>query len=175
MKNTIKYSLLLILAILFLYLFMPKKELYYGIEKILIKQNIIISDETLRDNIFDLEIIDGKLYFQDVYVTTLSLKIKSYLINNSVVFKPFEISDDFIAFFPKRIDSFKINYSLLQPKIVKIEAKGDFGFAKGYIDLFKKSIYFDVNISKLLKQRYKNILHQLKQNKKGGYFYEYQY
>ena len=175
MKKVIQYSLLLIFFTLCLYLFIPKKGLYYQFEKLIAPQEIIISNEELIENLFSLEVKNGKLYIKDMYLTTLSFIIKSYLINNSIEFKSFQIGDDFIAFFPKNIEKIRIDYSLFSPKIVKLEAKGDFGEAKGYINLFKKSLYFDVNISKLLKTRYKNILHELKKDKKGGYFYEYKY
>ncbi|NPA28399.1 MAG: hypothetical protein GXN91_05105, partial [Epsilonproteobacteria bacterium] len=98
------------------------------------------------------------------------IKVTPLLAVNQVEIKGVEflnIAKDMIG---EGIEYIKANHSILKPYWVKLDIKGDFGVAKGYIDLKSRLVHIDIvkekNIAPL-----KSILRKNKQ----GWYYEYRF
>ncbi|BCD63165.1 hypothetical protein NitYY0826_P06 (plasmid) [Nitratiruptor sp. YY08-26] len=170
MKKFGKALIYFILFILFFVAFAPKKLLYYKIEHLLAPQQIIISDETLKENPIAFLAKNGTLYVKDIEVGIFeSLAIYPDIFFNMIDLKNFH-SNKKISLIPAiDINRFRIFYTPFYP--IKILLRGDsrIGKISGSIDLFAKKGFIDVFTTKPIKML------PLKKIKQGQYRYEFSY
>lgn len=172
MKKIVSLLLIVILTIFFVLLFLPKKNIHYKFEELAKMQEVVLSNEELKSRLFGLDIEHAKLYIRGIHIAELSFRVRSFALYNAMDVAPFDIDEDLIHFFPQTIDKINISHSIFTPNTINLEICGDFGEAKGVVNLGTKSLYLEVEPSKILTSRYKSVLRELKKDKEGGYIYE---
>jgi len=172
-KKTLKAFLYIILFFVFLIFFAPKTNLYYFAEKQLQNYAIIIDNETIKEHTFSLEISHPTLYIKSIQsAKAMEVDIKPFILYNAINISNIRLTQIAKNFFPTKIDYIDVKWTVFNPIKVSLHAKGEFGEAKGYLDLIKKAIYITIKPSKLLKSSYSQLLYGLKQNKNKEYIYE---
>jgi len=156
------------LLIIFLWLFAPKQELYYMLEKELNKNGIVISDEKFKDTLYGLEISDAKLFVKGIEMA----KIKSFTLNifffyNTLNIESIKTDSGIHNLAPKSIDGVTALFNILNPTEVTLGGVGSFGEASGAFNLAELKLLIRVDKAKDIKTFRKF----LKKDKKG-YYYE---
>ena len=163
-RNIILFIVALYIGIV---VFMPKSQLYYYGEKQLKKYGVVIDNEVLNEKIGTLEISHPVAYYQGVDIARVAnVKVMPLLFMNRLEANNVELLNIAKKFINIQIDTLKMNNSILKPKIVKVDAVGNFGVANGYIDLKSRIIHLDILKVKDLTSLKK----YLKKGEKGWYY-----
>ena len=168
--KTIGFSLFFIASIMF---FLPKTNFYYLVENELKKQNIVISNETIIESGFKLDIKDADVFFNSIK----SAKVKDIEITSLLFYNSVDITDVKLyalagSFFPTKIQNITFRYTILNPLNININANGGFGKAKATFSIVDKRLHLTINPSKKMLKRYKKTLRFLTKNKDGAYSYD---
>ena len=165
----IGYALLFVLLVA---LFLPKKELYFGAERLLQKHLVVVSDEKLQENPIALVVKDGNLYVKGLLVGSFQ-KLSFYpdLLFNAVRLENFHKSRSISMIPDISIDSLDLFYTPFYPIKLFIKGEGSFGKVKGSVNLWHKKGIVDLfgkpgNLGKFVK---------LKKIEEGHYRYEFSY
>jgi hypothetical protein len=160
------------LSILLLWLLSPKQELYYFLEKELKKEGIIISNEKFTDRWYGFIIEDADIYVKGAKMVQVSkLELNIFFIYNVLKIEKIETNDAIHNVAPKQIEEAEIQYSILNPLKVDIDAKGSFGVAKGEVKLLDREVKILFPVVKDIKVFRKF----LKKDKTEGWKYETNY
>jgi len=148
-------------------MFAPKKLLYYKLEHILAKEQIIISDETVHDGLFALRLNNGNLFVKDIDIGNFEqTEIYPDIFFNLLAIKNFS-SNKNISLLPNiKIFKLFVCYSPFYPIKVLIWGKSNFGNIKGEINLKTKKGFVDLFSKQSL---------PFKKVKEGQYRYEFSY
>jgi len=163
----------LFLFILFFWLFAPKQELYYFLEKKLKENNnIIISNETITDTWFGINIKNADVYIEGAKMIHLSeLKLNIFFFYNTLTINGIETDEVIHDVAPKNIENSIIKYSVLNPLKVQLLAIGSFGVLDGNVALLEKKVHIKIPVVKDIKALKKF----LKKDEKGVWNYETNY
>jgi len=177
MKKVALFLLYTILFFALLIFFAPKENLYYQAEALLKTQNIIISDEKVKDSGFSLELSDANIYAMDgIQVASFEkLKLALLLLYNTLHIENIALSSVAAKFVPTHIDHLNVKYTILDPLHITADALGDFGEATAVINLKTRLIHIKLEPSRLMKSRYRSSMRMLKKSKQGAYTYEYHF
>ena len=177
MKKVALFILYTTLFFALLIFFAPKENLYYQAEALLKRENIIISDEKVKDRGFSLELSDAKIYAMDgIQVARFEeLTLRLLLAYNTLQVTNIELSSVAAKFIPTHVDHLNVKYTLLDPLHIKAEALGDFGKVSAVINLKTRLIHLKLEPSRLMKSRYSSSMRMLKKSKQGAYTYEYHF
>jgi len=161
-----------ILSLLLLWIFTPKQELYYLLEKSLKEKNIIISNETITDTWFGLTIKNADIYVSGIKMAhTNKLNFNFFFLYSQLTINTIKIDDSFANMVPKNIHTLTATYSLLNPLKIKLDGDGSFGVLEGSIALLNKKIEIHFPVQKELK----TVKKFLKKDTKKGWYYETNY
>jgi len=161
-----------LLFILFMWLFAPKQELYYLIEKSLKKSDIVISNETIKDTWFGLNISNATIYVKGVNVAkTANLQLNCFFLYNTLTIEGIEMDASLHNIAPKSVNELKATYSIMNPLQVKLEGLGSFGTMDGKVALVEKRVKLSFPVAKDI-HAFKKFL---KKDKQGGWYYETNY
>lgn len=145
MKRVVKWIGYFVLFLLFVAIFLPKKELYYQIEHLLQKDQIVISNEKLGDRLLWLDVKDGDLYIKDIFVGSFE-KMVLYpdIFINGVYLRGFHTNRS-ISLFPKiTIEKLDLFYTPFYPIKVFINGKTSFGKVSGWVNIQTKQGEIDI-------------------------------
>ena len=134
------------LLLLFLWLFSPKQELYFLLEKELEKNDIIISNEKFTDKWFGLEISDADIYLKGIKVAQAKqLNLNVFFFYNQLTVDSITTDKGIHNVAPKSIEDITATFTLLKPYKIAIESRGSFGFIEGgaYLNLNKLLLRFN--------------------------------
>jgi len=160
------------LFILLLWLFAPKQELYYLLEKKLKEQDIILSNETVTDTWFGLNIKNADVYVKGIKMAnSADLQLNVFFFYNTLKIENINIDASLHSMAPKAIDALNVNYSVLNPLHITVDALGTFGTATGDVALMEKKFHIDFPVAKNI-NTFKKFL---KKDETGGWFYETNY
>ena len=160
------------LALILLWLFAPKQELYYLLEKSLKEKKIIISDETFQDKWYGLKITNANIYVSGVKMAELAeLDFNFFFLYNTVTIHSVAIDSSFANIAPKNIDKLLAKYSIIKPLKIELDGEGSFGVLKGAVDLVNRKVEVLFPIPKDLK----SVKKFLKKDPKKGWYYETNY
>ncbi|SFZ97360.1 hypothetical protein MNB_SV-5-289 [hydrothermal vent metagenome] len=164
----VKKAVLFLLVFWFATLiFMPKKQLYYTLENELLKQDIVINEESIDEGIFSLNIKGAKVYAKGINIASVDeISIFTLLFYNSVNVKNILFDDSLKNFVPSKVDKTVAINSILSPSKVFITTLGTFGLAEGVVDLGTNNLRIDIVDEKDIK----TIKSQLKKDEKGLYY-----
>ena len=174
-KLILKYSLYLIFFVATLIFFFPKENLYYFFEQKLFEKKVTISEEKIGGKATSFFINSSSIYFENNKISDVkNIDIDMFFFSNTVKITNVKIVDDLKNIVPSNIKFINFTHSVKNPIFVNIHSKGEFGEIFGTINLLNQQLKLNLQASKKMKSKYKNILKQMK-FEKGAYFYEYQY
>ena len=160
------------LGLIFLWLFAPKVELYYLLEKLLKEKNIIISNETITDTWYGLKIENADLYIAGAKIAnTAELEFNFFFFYNTLKINEIQMDKSLSNIAPKEINTFNAIYSIVEPLKIKLTGEGSFGVLDGNVNLIEKRVEILFPVAKELK----TIQKFLKKDKVKGWFYETNY
>lgn len=160
------------LFILLMWLFAPKQELYYLLEKKLKEKDIVLSNETVTDTWFGLNIKNADVYIKGIKMANIAdLQLNIFFFYNTLNIENINIDESLHGMAPKAIDELKVKYSVLNPLNVTINGLGSFGTATGAVALKDKQVYIDFPVAKDIQ----TIKKFLKKDETGGWYYEANY
>ncbi len=169
-KQIIIYTIIFIGFVLF---FTPKIYCYYAAEDQLNRYHVKIAQERIDDSGFTLNVYDGKLYYDDLYVGVFDkLSIWPFLLFNRIDIENFNISKEMSRFAKGRIESLTVHHHLFSPLTLQVTAHGEMGEMHAQIDLSEKTVSVLLEPSKALLQLSPFWLRRLKKTEEGGYAYE---
>ena len=164
-KKTAIASLLIWFVLI---LFMPKEEIYFSLEKELVKNDIELNEESRSEGIFSLSLKNVTVYVKGIpLVTVEKIDFFTLLFYTSIHFETLMVDESLKTMTPTEIEDLIISQSILSPLSLSVKAEGPFGEAKGSVDLDKRKLRMDVNDTKALGM----LKSKLKQGEKG-WFYE---
>ena len=148
-------------------LFMPKKEIYYTIEKALQREGIVINEKSISTGIFSLTLNDSEIYVKGIYVAKIKkINIFTMLFYTKADLEGLTIDDSLLSYVPKEIEMANAVYSIFNPQVLSLDINGSFGVAEGNMDFSKRKVRIDILDKKDI-STFKSIL---KQNDKGVYY-----
>jgi len=134
---------------------------------------IVLSDETLQEHLLTLEVKHIHLNIQGVEGAKIErTKMMLLVVYNTIEAQNIELASMASSFLPLHIESAKVSYSIINPFIVTGDAKGAFGVAHAEFSLQKQTLHVVVRPSKLMLQKYKTTLRELKKTQEGEYIYD---
>lgn len=163
------YTLFFVFALV---AFSPKSSVFYFGELQLQKFGVVISNESLNENLFSLNIQNLDISTKEIDTATIEeADITLLLIYNSVNLSDIQLSTLVESYLPSKIDSLDISYTLLNPLYVTAEGIGEFGEASANFSLKDRSIEVRLKPSKIMFSKYKKTLKMLKKSENGEYIY----
>lgn len=175
MKKIFKILVYIFFFIFISLFFLPKSELYNFLEKQLLKEKVIISNEKLKENLLGITVNFADIYYEGINIANVEkTTVSTYLLYNKIAIKNARLLDSFKSMFPSPISNVYLTYSVLDYKNIQVEADGIFGKAQGSIDLINKKVFISIDASRIMKNSYSNMLRQMTL-KDGRYLYEYKF
>jgi galactitol-specific phosphotransferase system IIB component len=160
------------LSLILLWLFAPKVEIYYLLEKALKEKNILISNENITDTWYGLKIENADVYVAGAKVANIAeLNFNFFLFYNTLKINEIKMDKSLSNMAPKEINTLSAVYSVLNPLKVKLDGVGSFGVLEGKVALLEKKIAILFPVAKELK----TIKKFLKKDKEKGWLYETNY
>jgi len=144
---------------------MPKKELYYLLEKKLQAQNIVISGEELIEGPLSLTIEHPVFYINGAsFVIAKRIRIWSILVYTKFDLDKLIVAEGLSN--EVKVEKLTAIHSLATPTKILVSGKSSIGMVTGSISLIQRKIYIDVTESKQDKMLSK----YLKKGEKGWYY-----
>lgn len=152
--------------------FIPKVNLYYFIESKLKLSSAIISMEEVKDDGFNLNIKNAQISIKSVKSAQVSkIKLSAFFVYNKLQIQDITLSPMAEAFLPLKIQNVDIVLSILNPLNAHVYVIGEFGKAKGVYSILDNSINMKFAPSKIMRDKYKRTLNNLKKSENGEYIY----
>ena len=167
--QVVKKTVLIIGLIWFaLLLFMPKSQLYYLLEKTLVKQEIKINEKKIAEGLFTLNLEDARVYYKGIPIVTIQrADFLTLLLYSSIILENIEVDELLRDKVPAKIDRVMVRYSIADPLHVHITAVGSFGMADGSYAIRTGRVHIDITQDKEIE-----MLKPWLQKGKKGYYYE---
>ena len=151
--------------LILLWLFAPKQELYYFLEKSLKEKNIIISNENITDTWYGLKLTNA-----DIYVSGAKMaKVDTLTLNIFFFYNTLKVENVNIS--PNNINILNVKHSILDPLNVKIDGEGSFGELTGNVALRKRKVEILLPVTKDIT----TIKQFLRKDNIKGWYYETNY
>jgi hypothetical protein len=148
-------------------LFMPKIDLYYTLENMLVKQGIEINEKSIDEKVFSLVLKEADVFVQGIKVVRLNrVNIFTLLFYSKIKVDGVNIDDSLKSFIPGTVEEIVANHSVFSPFKMFLHIKGSFGFADGTLNLKNRKVRLNFANSKKLN----NIKKELKKDDKGWYY-----
>jgi hypothetical protein len=175
MKKILKLFLYLFVFIVFFIIFLPKESFYNLLEKELEKNQIIVSNETKKENPFSFSVLNADIFYQGINIAKVDdITFKTYLLQSKVTIKNINFLDTLSSFAPTPINEVVLEHSILDINKINIKSNGTFGELSGNIDILKREVKIELNASALMKSSYSKLLKYMKfENER--YIYEYKF
>ncbi len=175
MKKLLKSLLYLTTMLALIIFFSPKTNLYYLLEEFAMEQNIYVSDEKVIDNGFSLNILNAKLYLDELFLAEAEkTQLSMWLVYNSFEAKNIDLNEGFSDFMPSYIKRVQIKYHIFNPRSLSLSGESSDSFFYGNIDIFKRIIQIHLRLGTKSEKKFAHSLKALKKEE-GGYLYEYKF
>ncbi len=163
--SMVKYILTLCVVIwLALVILMPKQELYYKLEEVLLTQEIALNEKEIEENLFGLSLKNVSVYVKGINVANIEeVTLFTVLFYSCAKVKGLQMDDSLKTMVPQETEKAVLRHSVMAPFFVSVEAEGSFGSMAGEIDLNERKVHLDFNESKKLEM----LNPQLKKGEKG--------
>ena len=140
--SLVKKTILIVLTLwISLILFAPKRELYYLLEKRLQKEQIVLSQERIRETALGLTITGGTLSIQGVKVGRIErIAFWTVLVYSDLEIENFKSDPGMAKFIDIEVSHADFRHTLLKPTVLTFFASGSFGDVKGTINLLDRSV-----------------------------------
>jgi len=171
-KGIAKFLFTIILFVMMILFFMPKQNLYFFAEKELVKKGVVISKEEVTDKGFLFEMHHAHLSVSGIESAVISdLSLSLYLFYNNLHIDSIYLASSLKGFVPLVVKNVDVTYSIINPLVITLQSKGDFGEAFGDFSLIDRKLSLTLKPSKLMRQKYRGTLRNLKKLKNGKYSY----
>lgn len=140
----VKKSVVLLIMLPFLVvLLMPKKELYYLLEKKLEMQNIVISGEDIQENLLGLTIAHPTIYLGGAPVATAKdISLWSMIFYTKASIRDLVIAEGLPT--AMHVKSFHATHTVLAPLIVTLKGESTLGALQGEVQLKARKLHLTV-------------------------------
>lgn len=173
MVSILKYLGYIAFFIVALVYCMPQESIYNYLQEELSKQKVVISNEKVLEHTFSLELSNASISYKDIKsVKVLVSNVNLFLVHNSISSKDIVVLETSTVSLPAKIDLLNFKHSIFNPLNISITSSGEFGTARGNINILENSIFIKVMPSELMKKNYMQTLRQLTKNDDGSYDYE---
>ncbi len=164
----VKKSLLVLLVLLItIPIFAPKRELYYMVEKELLKDDIIIHNEEIVDGLLSIEIKHPQIYLKGIYVAEIdSIEFWSMFFYSKLSIQSVKLNSMLDRLISTEIDRVDMVHSITDPLKVSIDGSGGFGTIDGLVWLDEKRVRVNLYDQKLISK----LRAFLKKDDKGWYY-----
>jgi len=150
---------------------MPKENLYYTLVNKLKQERVVITQESLSDNLISLKGKNALVFYDGIEsIQAEKFTISSYLLFNKVKIFNVSASEDLKKMFGFSADFVKISYVIWNYKSVDISAIGDFGKLRGDINLETMEVKLMLEPSEEFQKS--PLLNQYFKKSEEGYIYE---
>lgn len=175
MKKILKLFLYLFVFIVFFIIFLPKESFYNLLEKELEKNQIVVSNETKKENPLSFSVMNADIFYQGINMAKVDeITFKTYLLQTKVTIKNINFLDTLSSFAPTPINEIVLKHSILDVNKINIKSNGTFGELSGDINILKREVRIELNASSLMKSSYSKLLKYMKfENER--YVYEYKF
>ena len=147
--------------------FMPKEEIYFSLEKELVKHDIVLNEESRNEGIFSLTLHNVTVYVKGIPLATVEeIDFFTLLFYTSIHFDRLMIDESLKSMTPTEIENLLISHAAWMPLNLSIKAEGSFGEAMGNVDMNMRTLHVDVNDSKSLEM----LKPKLQQGEEGWYY-----
>ena len=147
--------------------FMPKTELYYLLEKELVKYDVKLNEKSIDEGIFSLKLNGVKLFVKGIHIADIKeIKVMTFLGYTTFNVKDIVVDELLTSQAPKEIKNIDIVHSVMDIEHINIDANGSIGEVNGTVSLVEKKLRVDFKNSKKI-YRFKNYL---KKDKRGWYY-----
>ena len=172
-KKLLRFFAYFFFFVLALIYFAPKESIYYYLEQELKPLSVIISGETLEDKGLGLNIQNANIYVKSIESAKVAHSdITLLLFYNSIQANDIALSQSVKSFLPLMIESVSLTHNILTPQIIMMKSKGEFGEAKGVINILERRVLIEVEPSELMTREYQNALSMLRKNEEGVLVYD---
>lgn len=156
------FYIFLIVIILF-----PKEKFYYTFESFISEYHLYISHEDITDSLFYLDADNGEVLLDNQVVASIeNIRISPWIFFNRLSLSNLTVSPVYRNFFPGKIDTVTLTYSLLNPFDITIHGEGDFGHFNGKYNLMNQTLRIVFDATYQLR-RYGLLVSKLHQEKEG--------
>jgi len=171
MQMVIKFLGTLLVALVAVVVFAPKKELYYALEHQWKRSGIVISDETVTDGPNSLKIEHARLLYQGAPVATVDrAMLRTWLVFSTLEIEGIKPLPGMEKLLPLAIDKARAVHALWHPTVVTLELNGSFGQAEGSLDLLQRRVWLkSPDAGKV------DTLRPYLKNEEGSWIYEYRF
>lgn len=160
------FYILLIVVIL-----LPKEKFYFSMETLLAEYHLFINHEVLTDRFLYLDAENGEILIDNQAVASIEkIRISPWIFFNRLSVSNLSVLPLYRSFFPGKIDTVTMTYSLLNPLEIAIQGEGDFGRFRGGYDLMSHKLRIVFDATNELRG-YGFLVSKLHQEK-GGLVYE---
>jgi len=167
MQMVKKTATVLLLIWFVLVLFMPKEELYFSLEKELLKNDIELNEESRSEGIFSLSLKNVTVYVKGIPLVTIEeIEFFTLLFYTCIHFETLMIDESLKTMTPTQIEDLSISQTIWAPLNLSVKAEGPFGEAGGHVDLDKRMLRMDFNDTQGLGM----LQSKLKQDEQGWYY-----
>ena len=165
----VKKSIGILFAVWFtLLLFMPKEEMYYTVEKMLVAQDITLNEKSVDEGFFSLTLKDVTVYVKGVALANIDeIDFFSLFFYNTLSIDNLVVDEVLHSKVPAKTEEAVLTYQIFAPLTVSIDANGSFGYAQGSIDLADKQVHVD-----FVKPKEIDMIKPFLKKGEKGWFYE---
>ncbi|MDP3023349.1 MAG: hypothetical protein Q8N32_09000 [Sulfuricurvum sp.] len=162
-----KRSLYFFYIFLIIIIVIPKERLYFAFESFLGEYHLFINNEDFSNRLFYVDINNGEVLLDNQEFAKIEhMRIAPWIILNRFTLTNIVFSPLFQNFFPGKIDSITLTYSLLDPLRIKIVGDGDFGHCSGSFDMIEHKMRVIFEATSQLRD-YPLLVNKLHQEKEG--------
>ncbi|GHV59106.1 hypothetical protein FACS1894103_1830 [Campylobacterota bacterium] len=160
-------TLMLIIA------FLPKKELYYFAEQLLLDYRINVNNETAVDYALALRLKNADLVYDRMPIAKIdNMSLLTTFFYNRFEVMPFVFSNELAALMPARIDRLEAVHTIFMPHLVFVSGAGQFGEFEGKIDLISRIFTVTLTAPQEIVDQYAQVFQMMTKLESGGYAYE---
>lgn len=175
MKFLLKSLISVVLMVELLIFFAPKSNLYYWGEHALKAFNVFISNESVEDSGWRLNIYAAELYFDKLTLAEVDkISLSPWLLYNAIEVEGIHIDEGFVDFLPLEITRLGVAYAIYNPLQATLHGESDAGYFNGEVDLLERTVLIRLHVDQKAQKRYRNALARLKKTEEG-YSYEYRF
>jgi hypothetical protein len=153
-------------------IFLPKTNLYYLLEEKIGKNNIVISDEKIKEGMVSLTLEEFNLnYRKDSIIEIKKADIYTYGLFNYINIDKLKIN----KLFNKEFSNAKVIYSIIDPLNLKLYTEYKSSTLNMDINLIDKKIKVSLLLNANDKKEFSKEINYMKKSKNGDYKYEYNF
>ena len=169
LSKFLAYTLFFIFALM---VFIPKSSLYFSLEEKIKTFDIVISNETLQENVFSLNVKNLDISVKGIQGGVVhEADITLLLFYNSLKFENIKLSSLVEAYLPSKIQELQVTYTVFNPFLVKLEAEGEFGDIEAEFDILERRLSVTLHPTNIMLKRYKKSIKMFKKSQEGDYVY----